>query len=103
MGVGHFHVGFEHGGRQDVAGVIEGAPVGERVVGVGDGKIIAVRSAAEIDHAATVIADFEEQAGELFAQLSLNLNNRRGWRGSSTSVELGPSTQRKPSSLKYFA
>jgi len=42
--------------------------VGQRIVGVGDGEVIAVGRRAEIDHAAAVVADLEEQAGMIAAQ-----------------------------------
>ena len=74
MGCGpFFDVTFEHGGGKKKAGVVEGAAVGERVVGIGDGEVIAMRRGAEVDHAAAVVADFEQQAGMIAAQLRIDV------------------------------
>ena len=51
-----------------MAGVVKGSAIGERIVGVGDREIVAVRGAAEVDHAAAVVADFQKNVGMLLAE-----------------------------------
>src|SRR3954466_11072054 len=55
-------VTFQHSRWQHMAGVVECTPVGEGIIGIGNGKVIAMSGGAEIDHAATIVADLKQQA-----------------------------------------
>ena len=56
-----------------MACVVESAAIRKRIVGVGDGEVIAVGGGAEVDHAPAVVADFKKQAGMLAAQLFVDV------------------------------
>ena len=68
-----FDVTFEHGRGKEKACVIEGAAVGERVVGIGDGEVIAMERGTEVDHTAAIVANFKQQAGVSAAQLRIDV------------------------------
>ena len=67
-----FHVRFQHRRRQDVAGVIKCPSIRQRIIGIRNREIITVSSAAEINHAATVVANFQKKAWMARAQIGVN-------------------------------
>ena len=65
-----------------MAGIEERAAVRERIVGIGDGEIVAVRGAAEVDHAAAVVADFQQQTRVSRGAAAPGCRSRRASRDS---------------------
>ena len=66
-----------------MAGIVEGAAVRERIVSVGDRKIVAVRGGAEVDHPPTVSADFQHQPADVPSATWNRCRSRRVPRDSS--------------------
>ena len=56
-----------------MASVIKRAPVGSGIVGIGDREVIAMSRAAEVDHAAAVVANFKQQPRMILAQLGMDV------------------------------
>src|ERR1700692_2223088 len=63
-----FDVAFEHGGGKNMAGVVECPAVRQWIVGIGNGKVVAMRCTAKVNHPPAISADFEQQSGMIVPQ-----------------------------------